>query len=84
MGEGLRGEHTSTAVSYNNIAEVIEVKRDLDGALTLSHESLTVDEKVYMMKHTNTATSYNNIASVMKEKGDLDGALTMYHTAFAL
>ena len=59
-------DHTSTAVSYNNVALMMDEKGDLDSALEMHHKALAVKEKVYGEEHTSTAQSYNNIAVVMK------------------
>jgi len=39
-------EYTSTVITYNNIALVMEQKSDLDGALDMYNKSLVVKEKV--------------------------------------
>ena len=61
----LGSEHTTTAISYDNIAMVMKAKGDLNGILEWYHKCLAVREKALGLEHTSTARTYNNIAGVM-------------------
>ncbi len=77
-------EHTSTAISYNNIGSLYESMGDYPKALSYYQKSLAIREKVLSKEHTSTATSYNNIGLLYQTMGDYPKALSYYQKSLAI
>ena len=64
------------ASDYSNLANVMKIRGDLDGAEAMCRRALEIDEKLGSLE--GMANQYGNLGIVMKTRGDLDGARTMW------
>jgi pentatricopeptide repeat protein len=62
-------EHPSTAMTYNNIADVYSNQGEYTKALKWFQKALTVCEKVLGKEHPDTVITYNNITVIYKKQG---------------
>jgi len=68
-------DHQDVAIYANNIGNILQATRDLDGALQYTQRALRIGEKVYGPDHPVVALRANNIGVILNENGDLIGAL---------
>jgi tetratricopeptide (TPR) repeat protein len=66
----------------NNLAQVLYVRGDLDGAADLYQESLALQEQLGDVH--GKATTLSNLALIYFARGDLDGALPLLQESLAL
>ena len=55
-------EHPTTAVSYSNLATVLQDLGDYAGAKELLEKAMRSDEQNFGPEHPTTALSYSNLA----------------------
>jgi tetratricopeptide (TPR) repeat protein len=77
-------EHPDTAISLNNLANVLRAQGDLAEARPLSERALAISEKVLGPEHPDTAISLTNLANLLWSQGDLVGARPLYERALAI
>jgi tetratricopeptide (TPR) repeat protein len=77
-------EHPDTAISLNNLANVLRAQGDLAEARPLSEQALAIREKVLGPEHPDTAISLTNLANLLWSQGDLVGARPLYERALAI
>jgi tetratricopeptide (TPR) repeat protein len=77
-------EHPDTARSFNNLAYLSQVQRDLPAARQLFELGLAVREKALGPEHPDTADSLNNLAYLLQEQGDYAGAQPLFERALAI
>ena len=77
-------EHSDTATSLNNLADVLRDQGDFAGARPLHERALAIRERALGPEHPDTATSLNNLATLLKAEGDFAGALPLYQRALAI
>jgi len=77
-------EHPDTAISLNNLANVLRAQDDLAEARPLSERALAISEKVLGPEHPDTAISLTNLANLLWSQGDLVGARPLYERALAI
>jgi tetratricopeptide (TPR) repeat protein len=70
----LGAEHPNTAMSLNNLAELLRTQGDLTEARLLCERALAIYEKVLGAEHPDTAESLSNLANLLHVQGDLAGA----------
>ena len=70
-------DHPTTAVSYSNLALVLQDLGDYAGAKGLLEKATASAEKNFGPDHPTTAVSYSNLALVLKDLGDYAGALEL-------
>jgi tetratricopeptide (TPR) repeat protein len=58
-------DHPSTAISYNNLASVLQDLGEYAQAKTLLQKAVASDEKNFGEDHPTTAIHYNNLAIVL-------------------
>jgi tetratricopeptide (TPR) repeat protein len=80
----LGSDHPDTAMSLNNLAELLRQQGDLKGARPLFERALAINEKVLGPEHPATATSVNNFALLLEQQDDVAGARTFYERALAI
>jgi len=77
-------EHSWTATSLNNLANVLRDQGDLVGARPLFERALRIYEKTLGPDHPWTATGLNNLANVLQDQGYLASARPLYERALAI
>jgi tetratricopeptide (TPR) repeat protein len=77
-------EHSDTATSLNNLADLLRDQGDFAGARPLHERALAIRERALGSEHPDTATSLNNLAILLKAEGDFAGALPRYQRALAI
>jgi tetratricopeptide (TPR) repeat protein len=77
-------EHSDTATSLNNLADLLRDQGDFAGARPLHERALAIRERALGSEHPDTATSLNNLAILLKAEGDFAGALPLYQRALAI
>jgi tetratricopeptide (TPR) repeat protein len=77
-------EHPDTAISLNNLANVLRAQGDLAEARPLSERALAISEKVLGPEHPDTAISLTNLANLLWSQGDLVGARPLYERTLAI
>jgi TolB-like protein/Tfp pilus assembly protein PilF len=77
-------EHSDTATSLNNLADLLRDQGDFAGARPLHERALAIRERALGPEHPDTATSLNNLAILLKAGGDFAGALRLYQRALAV
>jgi tetratricopeptide (TPR) repeat protein len=77
-------EHPDTARSFNNLAYLSQVQRDLPTARQLFERGLAIREKALGPEHPDTADSLNNLAYLLQEQGDYAGAQPLFERALAI
>jgi tetratricopeptide (TPR) repeat protein len=77
-------EHPDTAISLNNLANVLRAQGELAEARPLSERALAISEKVLGPEHSDTAISLTNLANLLWSQGDLVGARPLYERALAI
>ena len=70
-------EHSDTATSLNNLADLLRDQGDFAGARPLHERALAIRERALGSEHPDTATSLNNLAILLKAEGDFAGALPL-------
>jgi tetratricopeptide (TPR) repeat protein len=76
-------EHPDTAMSYNDIGFVYNLKDEYNQALEYYIKALNIREKI-LGKHQDTALSYNNIGSIYNAKSEYDKALEYHFKALEI
>jgi len=71
-------EHPSTAISYNNLAELYRNIGEYQKAEPLYLKALNIREKILGEEHPSTATSYNNLAGLYRNIGEYQKAEPLY------
>jgi tetratricopeptide (TPR) repeat protein len=74
-------EHSDTATSLNNLANLLRDQGDFAGARSLHERALAIREKVLGPEHSDTATSLNNLAMILKAQGDFAQARPLFERA---
>jgi tetratricopeptide (TPR) repeat protein len=82
--KALGPEHPHTALSLNNLANLLAAQGDIAGARPLYERALAIYEKALGPEHPETATSLNNLASLLRDQGDIAGARPLYERALAI
>jgi tetratricopeptide (TPR) repeat protein len=77
-------DHPDTAISLNNLANVLRARGDLAEARPLYERALAISEKVLGPEHPATAISLTNLANLLVSQGDLVGARPLYERALAI
>jgi tetratricopeptide (TPR) repeat protein len=77
-------EHSDTATSLNNLADLLRDQGNFAGARPLHERALAIRERALGSEHPDTATSLNNLAILLKAEGDFAGALPLYQRALAI
>ncbi len=65
----------------NNLALVLQVLGDYEGAKSLLEKAMLSDENNFGADHPTTATRYSNLATVLKDLGDYEGAKSLLEKA---
>ena len=82
--KALGPEHPHTAMSLNNLANLLQARGDLAGARPLYERALAIREKALGPEHPHTATSLGNLANLLQARGDLAGARPLLERALAI
>jgi TolB-like protein/class 3 adenylate cyclase/Tfp pilus assembly protein PilF len=77
-------EHPDTAMSLNDLADLLRDQGDFTGARPLHERALAIREKALGPDHPDTATSLNNLAILLKAQGDFAQARPLYERALAI
>ena len=77
----LGDEHARTAVSLSDLASVLRLNGDLDGAEALLRQSLELNLKTRGADHPNTAASLHDLALIAASRGDYLGAESRFRQA---
>lgn len=77
-------EHPDTARSFNNLAYLSQVQRDLPAARQLFECGLAIRERTLGLEHPDTGDSLNNLAYLLQDQGDLTGARPLFERALAI
>jgi len=77
-------EHAWTAVSLNNLGELLRATGDLAGARSCHERALAIKQHVLGPEHPSAATSLNNLGLVLQAAGDFAGARSCYERALAI
>ncbi|MCF4130280.1 FxSxx-COOH system tetratricopeptide repeat protein, partial [Methylobacterium sp. SyP6R] len=80
----LGSDHPATATSLNNLALLLQVQGDLNGARPLQKRALAIAERAQGPDHPNTATNLNNLALLLQVQGDLAEARPLYERALSV
>lgn len=75
---------SSTVVSLNNLAYVLQTQGDLAGARPLFERAVAIHEKELGPEHLALATSLNNLASLLLEQGNASEARPLLERALAI
>ena len=70
----LGDRHRETAVSENNLASVLRLRGDLDGAAALLRHALDVSIETRGPRHPNAATTRHDLALIAYARGDYASA----------
>ena len=70
QAEALGDDHGETAVSLSDLASVLRLNGDLDGAEALLRQSLEVHRQTRGEAHAMTATTLHDVALITAAKGD--------------
>ena len=76
--------HPSTAVTMNNLANVLLAQNKLAEAERLQRSALSILESAFGREHPRVAISCSNLADVLRAKGDTAGAKQFYRRALAI
>jgi tetratricopeptide (TPR) repeat protein len=68
----------------DDLAALLESKRDYAGAEPLYRRALGIREKVLGPDHRDTGGSMNNLACLLHSKGDYEAAERLYRNALAI
>jgi tetratricopeptide (TPR) repeat protein len=74
-------DHTDTADSFNNLAELLRTQGRYEAAEALQRRDLAICEKVLGPEHTNTAISLNNLGLLLHKKGNYEEAEFLHRRA---
>ena len=77
-------EHPDTAIAYDRIADVYELRGDYRSALEYNKKALAIRERVLGAEHPYTANTYHNMAVVYENQGDYEKALEYCSKALAI
>ncbi len=77
-------EHSDTATSLNNLANLLRDQGDFAGARSLHERALAIREKALGPEHSDTATSLNNLAMILKAQGDFAQARPLFERALSI
>lgn len=77
-------DHPSTAVSLNNIGDLLRSQADLAGARSYYERALAINEKTLGTANRETATNLNNIGVALRQQGDFAAARSYYERALAI
>ena len=81
-GKKLLGdEHGETAVSFSDLASVLRLNGDLDGAEALLRQSLELSRKLRGEGHAITATTMHDAGVIAASKGDLSSSEALFRKA---
>jgi tetratricopeptide (TPR) repeat protein len=85
INEAALGEdHPSTAISLNNLAELLRAQGRYDEAEPLYRRALAITEAALGDDHPTTAISLNNLAGLLKDQGRYDEAEPLFRRALAI
>ncbi len=76
--------HAATAESLNNLALLLRIQGDLEGALPLCARALAIYEMTVGPDDPDTAMAMETLAAVEKERGDISGSRRLYENALAI
>ena len=77
-------DHPDTALSLNNLGELLWAQGHLGPARSLFERALDIRERVFGSDHPHTAECLNDLALLLKDQGALGGARTLYERALAI
>ena len=77
-------EHSDTADSFNNLAELLRLQGNYKAAEPLQRRDLAICEKVLGPEHPNTATSLNNLGLLLHKMCDYEGAESLHRRALSI
>ena len=77
-------DHSSVAISVNNLGLVYQDMGDLPAARAAYERALAIFEKALGTDHPNVATLVNNLGSVYSAMGDLPKARAHYQRALVI
>ena len=77
-------EHPDTAMSLNNLGQLLKDMGELVDARPLLERALRIREQVLGAEHPHTAQSLNNLGGLLKSMGDLAGARPLLERALAI
>jgi tetratricopeptide (TPR) repeat protein len=80
----LGSEHSLTALTLNNLAELLRTQGDYAGARPLYERSLAIREQVLGPQHPDTASSLNNLAWLCYDEGLFSEAADLMRRALAI
>jgi len=77
------------SVSLNNVADILQARGDLSGAIENYEESLTIRRELARELGTSgsrrdVSVSLDNVADILKARGDLSGALENYEESLTI
>jgi eukaryotic-like serine/threonine-protein kinase len=85
LRRGLLGdEHPYVAASLNNVAEVLRLQGDFEGAEAYHRQALALRRKLFGEEHPEVAASLNSLGEVRRHRGDFTGAEAFHREALAL
>jgi len=76
--------HAETAITIDNLAQVLEEKGDFDEAELLFRRALAIAESTLEADNPSRAIVINNLALVLESKGQYDEAVGLYRNALAI
>ena len=76
--------HAETAITIDNLAQVLEEKGDFDEAEALFRRALAIAESTLEADNPSRAIVINNLALVLESKGQYDEAVGLYRNALAI
>ena len=77
-------EHVDTAVSVNNLANLLQDLGDFEAARPFGERALAIFEKISGPEHPDTAVVLNNLASLLQAQDDLSAARPLYERALMI
>jgi tetratricopeptide (TPR) repeat protein len=84
QAEALGRDHPETAVTRNNLANVLLALGRLADAERMQREALAALEDKLGPEHPRVAVSCSNLADILRAKGDIAGAEALYRRALAI
>jgi nephrocystin-3 len=77
-------EHSDTADSFNNLADLLRLQGNYKAAEPLQRRDLAICKKVLGPEHPNTATSLNNLGLLLHKMCDYEGAESLHRRALSI
>jgi tetratricopeptide (TPR) repeat protein len=77
-------EHSGTALSLSNLADLVRCQGELDAARPLFERALAIYDKVFGPEHSATASPLNNLALLLRDQGDPLAARLLLERAHAI